>query len=189
MNSLTMKPAKPKTRKARGSTARRLKSHSRGVRSNTPATPTRILVPIDFSPPSMQALHTAAGFARQYGGRITLLHILEPPRLPRVSTYVSVVKLGVSLAELETQLAELGRKHIDPEHFETARVETGSPFEEIVAAARALNTDVIIIATHGYTGLRRVLLGSTAERVIRYSPCPVLTVRQDQRQNWPVGDR
>lgn len=146
-------------------------------------------MPIDFSPPSIHALHTAADFARQYGGRVTLLHVLEPPRLPRLSTYPSVVKLGIALAELETKLTDLGRKHIDPAQFETARVESGKPFEEIVAAARALKADVIVIATHGYTGLKHVLLGSTAERVIRYAPCPVLSVREDQRRDWPIGDR
>jgi universal stress protein A len=146
-------------------------------------------VPVDFSQPSIRALHTAARFAQQYGGCITLLHVFEPPRLSPLSTYLSMVKLEFLMGELQSKLSKLGRMHIDPEHLEITRVELGKPFEEIVAAARLFKTDLIIIATHGFTGVKRVLLGSTAERVIRYAPCPVLTVREDQRQGWLIGER
>jgi universal stress protein A len=184
-----MKPTKAGSGRSGPAPSRGRKTRPQGVRSNPSATPTRILVPIDFSPPSLRALRTAADFARQYGGRITLLHVHEPPSLPRLSTYPSVVKLGIQMTQLETKLSELGRAQLDTAHFDTARIESGKPFEVIVAAARRFKTDLIIIATHGFTGLKHVLLGSTAERVIRLAPCPILTVREDQRQGWPMAGR
>jgi nucleotide-binding universal stress UspA family protein len=63
-----------------------------------------------------------------------------------------------------------------------AEVRTGKPYNEIVLAAKKLGADLIVIATHGYSGLKRALLGSTAERVVRYAPCPVLVVREKEKE-------
>ena len=133
----------------------------------------------------MSALRVAVDFARAYGGRITLLHVLEPPSLPKISVYPYTVKIGILVSQLGSELTALAREHVKPQHFEKALVYHGKPFEEIVRAARVLNIDLIIIATHGYTGVARMVLGSTAERVIRYAPCPVLSVRAGQRHGWP----
>lgn len=149
----------------------------------------RILVPIDFSEPSMGALRAAVNFTRLYGGRVTLLHVLQPPALPRLWQYPQVMKLGIISAEVTTQLTALGRKRVGAEHFDKALVQCGEPFEEIVKAARTLKTDLIIMATRGQAGLKRLFLGSTAERVIRYAPCAVLTVNGEQKPGWPNAKR
>jgi nucleotide-binding universal stress UspA family protein len=60
-------------------------------------------------------------------------------------------------------------------------VRLGHPYQEITDAARELKVDLIVISTHGYTGLKHVLLGSTAERIVRHAPCPVLTVREKEQ--------
>lgn len=133
----------------------------------------------------MSALRVALDFARAYGGRITLLHVLEPPALPKISVYPYTVKIGILVSQLGSELSALAHEHIKPEHFDKALVYQGKPFEEIVRAARVLNIDLVIIATHGYTGVTRMVLGSTAERVIRYAPCPVLSVQAGQKQGWP----
>ena len=180
---MTSKPTK--AGKVVSPTLRSLKPQAPGA--SAAAGDLRILVPIDFSQPSMGALRTAVNFARLYGGRITLLHVLQPPALPRLWQYPQVMKLGIISAEVGTQLTELGRKRVGAEHFDKALVRCGEPFDEIVKVARALKTDLIIIATRGRTGLKRLFLGSTAERVIRYAPCAVLTVNGEQKQSWPAA--
>jgi universal stress protein A len=164
-----------------------LKAQAPAVSATAPTV--RILVPIDFSGPSMGALRTAVSFTRLYGGRITLVHVLQPPSLPRLWAYPHVMKLGIISARLSTEMAALGRKRVGAEHFDKALVRCGEPFDEIVKTARALQTDLIILATRGRTGLKRLFLGSTAERVIRYAPCAVLTVSGERRQGWPAGKR
>jgi nucleotide-binding universal stress UspA family protein len=74
-------------------------------------------------------------------------------------------------------LEALARKELKPAIQSATLVRSGSAFNEIVAVARELQIDLIIIATHGYSGLKHFLLGSTAERVVRHAPCPVLVVR------------
>ena len=178
---------KPQSTQARKSASSRFQA--KASVAGREVKPTRILVPTDFSKPSLRALKAAADFARLYGGRITLLYVLEPPALPTLPTFPNAVKVGIWTAELRSQLEKLGRKHIDPEHYQRALVHYGKPVDEIVEAARVHKMDLIVIATHGYTGLQRVLLGSTAERVIRYAPCPVLTVHLEQKPGWPTSAR
>jgi universal stress protein A len=185
INPLSMKPKQNKAGKGVSPTSRSLKAQARAVSATAQAS--RILVPVDFSEPSMGALRTAVSFARLYGGRITLLHVIQPPAMPRLWAYPQVVKMGIISAQLSSQLTALGRKHIDAEHFDKALVPCGEPFDEIVKAARALKTDLIIMATRGRTGMKHLFLGSTAERVIRYAPCGVLTIHGDQKQGWPAG--
>lgn len=142
-----------------------------------------ILVPIDFSWPSKKALLYAVPFARQFGAKITLLFVLEPPVYTGDIGYVPLeVDDAGSLKAAGEKLGELARQAMDPELLDQALVRTGRPFQEITDAARELDTDLIIIATHGYTGLKHVFLGSTVERVVRHAPCPVLTVREEEHE-------
>jgi nucleotide-binding universal stress UspA family protein len=138
----------------------------------------QILVPVDFSESSDKALRYAAGFAQQFRSRITLLHVIQPMVYPADFGYPPTVvdtldqAVRIQIEERLTALASQG-----PAKMETL-VRLGQPYFEIVAAAKDLNADLIIISTHGRTGLTHALLGSTAERVVRHAPCPVLTVRQ-----------
>lgn len=142
-----------------------------------------ILVPIDFSDTAKKALRYAERLAQQFGAKITLLHVIEP---------VAALDVAYHPLMLETaEVKESARKRVDglarqmrlsPKLLERTLVRYGSPFAEITEAARTLKVDLIVVSTHGYTGLKHVLLGSTAERVVRHAPCPVLTVREKQHE-------
>ncbi len=143
----------------------------------------KILAPVDFSPASEQALRYAVSFAKQFQAALTLVHVVQ--------VNYGVGELGmVDVPMLETQIRENASKRLDalaqdeiPRKFsvETA-VLTGRPATEIVRLAREKDVDLIILATHGHTGLKHVFLGSTAENVVRHAPCPVLTVREQERE-------
>ena len=139
-----------------------------------------LLVPVDFSEPSKKALDYATLFARKLGARITLLSVIEDAPFAGLEENPLAITSQELEAKVKASLAGLGARLVGQERLEAVLVRAGQPFEEIIKAARALKTDLIIIATHGYTGLRRVVLGSTAERVVRLAPCPVLTVRRDE---------
>jgi universal stress protein A len=142
-----------------------------------------ILVPIDFSWPSKKALQYAIPFAQQFGARITLLFVMEPPVYTGDIGYVPLeVDDAGSMLAISEKLAELAQQAMPPDLLAKTLVRTGRPFQEIVDAARELDTDLIVIATHGYTGLKHVFLGSTVERVVRHAPCPVLTVREGEHE-------
>src|SRR5262249_49082480 len=138
----------------------------------------RILVPIDFSAPSLKALRYAQSFAEQFGATICLVHVVEPAFFVHDLRNVPLVKSDKEVVnKAKARLITLARKKTQA--FVPVRPQggVGKPFHEIAAAASKLKADLIIIATHGFTGLKHTLLGSTAERVARYAPCPVLVVR------------
>jgi len=140
----------------------------------------RILVPLDFSGHSRQALDTAIPLAERYGGKITLIHIVEPAYIGGEAglAYLPVDNTGL-LQAAKDRLQKTAGDLIAPALFDKAIVREGSAYHEITEAARKLKADLIVIASQGHTGLSRVLLGSTAERVVRHARCPVLTVRRD----------
>ena len=80
------------------------------------------------------------------------------------------------------QLDALGRKHIGKAVTWQPKLLLGRPADQITKAAKELNIDLIILATHGHTGIKHVVLGSTAENVVRHAPCPVLTVRASEHE-------
>jgi universal stress protein A len=143
-----------------------------------------ILVPTDFSTPSLKALRYAAALAAQFGAKLTLLHVVEPiGPTPDFAYNPLVLDDEVVMANAKEQLQRLlERQGVDVALVERTLVRDGVPFNEISAAASRLKADLIVIATHGYTGLKHVFLGSTAERVVRHAPCPVLVVREDERE-------
>jgi nucleotide-binding universal stress UspA family protein len=81
----------------------------------------------------------------------------------------------------EEKLLRFGRERIGPDIKTSTVVQLGKPYEEIISLAKARRVDLIILATHGYTGVERLFLGSTTEKVIRHAPCPVLVVREKER--------
>jgi nucleotide-binding universal stress UspA family protein len=136
-----------------------------------------ILVPTDFSECSRAAVEQAAQFAQIFGADIRLLHIMEPPMYGldfTLSQPESPPGLREILTEKMRGLTEGLRKlGISAE----GRFGIGVPFLEILQAAKDQAADLIVMGTHGRTGLAHLLLGSTAERVIQRAHCPVLTVR------------
>jgi nucleotide-binding universal stress UspA family protein len=144
----------------------------------------KILVPIDFSPPSKNAFKYAVRFAEEFGGELTLLYVLEPESMtgfmaiPEATAFVEsdIVAAGKNLRSL---IASVRSGKIDRPHW---KVRAGLPSHEIVEAAKEMDVDLIVVATHGYTGWKHFCIGSTAERVVRAAPCPVLVVREKEHE-------
>ena len=141
----------------------------------------RILVPLDFSGKSRQALEFAVPLAQRYGAKIFLIHVVEPvysfAPYPGQTGLAAVNPQPVTEASRE-RLSSLAKQLVPREVLGKPLVRTGRAYHEIVEAADAMAADLIVIATHGHTGLKHVLLGSTAEHVVRHARCPVLTVRR-----------
>lgn len=140
-----------------------------------------ILVPIDFSSTSRKALRYAIPFARQFGGRITLIHVVEPPPYDPALANIPLA-CDIPTASFEKELAAVGELEVGRDLLNKAIIRTGTAFEVISEVAREMQIDLIVLTTHGYTGLKHVFVGSTAERVVRHAPCPVLVVRERERE-------
>lgn len=138
----------------------------------------QILVPVDFSATSEKALKYAGKFVEQFGSSVTLLHVIQPVVYPADFGYPATVldTLDDTARRQIQERLEVLAASLTPKAQTLLRV--GQPYYEITAAAKELDVDLIIITTHGHTGLKHVLLGSTAERVVRHAPCPVLTLRE-----------
>jgi nucleotide-binding universal stress UspA family protein len=143
-----------------------------------------ILVPTDFSAPSSKAVLYAMALAEAHDAKLTLLNVVEPiGGTPDFAANPLVIDSREMTERARKGLNRLvTREGIAPERIEKVLVRHGTPFHEITGAAAELKSDLIVIATHGYTGLKHVLLGSTAERVVRHAPCPVLVVREEERE-------
>lgn len=140
----------------------------------------RILVPIDFSELSRKALGYAVALARSTGARLILLHVVRRERRKSATRMIASPQFEQGkwqqLDESERQLVELRRREIGREPESEAIVQLGNPWREIVHAAKTWHVDLILMATHGTRRLHRILKPSTAERVVRSAPCPVLVV-------------
>ena len=136
-----------------------------------------ILHPTDFSEPASHARKMAIELARDYGARLILLHVVEPP------VYYGELGASVNASDEVRQserekLAEL----VEPKsivHIEPITVD-GMAAQEILRVARERHADLIVVGSHGRSGLGRVLMGSVAEEISRNAPCPVLIVRTPQ---------
>lgn len=135
-----------------------------------------ILVPIDLSRISFKALQYAVPLAKQFGAKITLLHVLEVP--------VSAPELGYLAAggkdgrlDAKHRMEELACRTMPHGVEANVLIRDGVAFDTIATVAKKRSVDLVVLTTHGYTGLKRVLMGSTAERVVRHAHCPVLIVR------------
>jgi nucleotide-binding universal stress UspA family protein len=145
---------------------------------------TKILVPIDFSDCSKKALQYAVPFVKQFGATITLLHVVHVnyvggPEFGALDFPFTEVELRKSA---EQQLAEVAATELQPKTAAETLVRIGQEVVEIVGAAKELESDLIIISTHGRTGLKHVFMGSVAENVVRLAPCPVLVVREQEHE-------
>lgn len=142
-----------------------------------------ILVPTDFSAASFKALDYAYTLSDLFGARLTLAHIVVPVAAP------DLVYGPVAWDETEAmKAAKVRLKEIHEEKGSSASprprilVRRGHPYTEIDQIAKDIRSDLIVVSTHGRSGLRHLLLGSIAERVIRHAPCPVLVVRENEHE-------
>jgi nucleotide-binding universal stress UspA family protein len=136
-----------------------------------------LLVPIDFSRVSHSALEYAIPLAGKFGAKISLVHAMEP--LPYGAGILgSAVDEDFLIQTFGKELADLAAAAIEPERFGQTVVRLGPAYEVIANTARDLRADLIVLTTHGQSCLKHVFMGSTAERVVRYAPCPVLVVRR-----------
>jgi nucleotide-binding universal stress UspA family protein len=147
-----------------------------------------ILAPTDFSEHAARALRYAAGLAERLGATLHLIHVLPDvvPMAPDLVGGAPDMVIAPALPpeyyrETEAESREALGRVLDPSWGAVPSVETdvrrGDPVEEINDYAAGHGIDLIVIATHGRTGLRHVLLGSVAEHIVRHAPCPVLTIR------------
>lgn len=143
-------------------------------------------MPTDFSKFSKNALTYAIAFAEKFGAELHLLHVVQdlalfvpeaitdaPPVVPPVEQFVEAAR---------TALDRVLKECCPPGVTVRPEVVEGTPFHEIIAYARDKDVDLIVMGTHGHTGLVHVLLGSVAEKVVRKAPCPVLTVRHPEHE-------
>jgi nucleotide-binding universal stress UspA family protein len=141
----------------------------------------QILAPTDFSESSKQAIAYAWGWAQTFRAKLLLLHVVALPTYAPQPDETTADLITALLDELKREanvqmaqlLPEAGATNVDV----TRRVVVGVPYETILETVGAESVDLIVMATHGRTGLRHLLMGSVAERVVRLAPCPVLTVR------------
>ena len=141
----------------------------------------KVLVPIDFSDYSKNALNYAVDFAKHFKSELYLIYVVEPVIYP---PDFSMGQIAIPSVDLEMdkrakeELDNLAKKQIPSELNTHVLVKTGKPFIEIIETASETDADIIIIATHGHSGVEHILFGSTAEKVVRKAPCPVLTLRE-----------
>jgi universal stress protein A len=143
-----------------------------GVRASYPRLQ-RILVPLDFSGKSRQALRYAIPLAQKFSARIHLVHVLPAPGK---ATKDELLKQRMSaLKRLGQTAAQLMPTRL---HAWNAVV-AGKPAREILRLVEQNGIDLIVLTTKGGTGLQRALVGSTAEEIMRHAPCPVMSVRRN----------
>jgi len=144
---------------------------------------TRILFATDFSQWARRAEDYACALACSWKASLTVLSVAEFPPGLNPDYPVNHQYLADLLKTASSQLVDLKGRAERQGIAVTTRVATGIPSEEVITAARAEDSDLIVVGTRGKTGLAHVLLGSTAERVTRGAPCPVLTVRMEPADN------
>lgn len=134
----------------------------------------KILCPIEFETKSVTAIEVAERLAACEGAAVCIVHVVTPP-LPKPLEPVRGWETAVN-----DRLRQIANRYFADRGCKTLVVQ-GDPPTAIIRAAEDFEADLIVMATHGHTGLNRVLLGSTTERVVRESPIPVLTVHPNQR--------
>lgn len=147
----------------------------------------KILYPTDFSEYADHARSYVSEMARAFNSKVLLMHTIQAPshyelaynyELALNPEEIGEKRQKAADAKIEEIAAKLRAEGIDVE----TRITLGSAFVDIVAAARKDKVDLIILSTHGWGFIKHVLMGSTAERVVRKAPCPVLTVRKEEHE-------
>jgi nucleotide-binding universal stress UspA family protein len=144
--------------------------------------PKMVLVPLDFSEHSRRALDCAISLAQPFNATIHLLHVVEALVFPPDVEVVDSAALAAQLNEEAAKSLEKWSKEASSRAVIEEDLRAGTPYREIIDAADETKADLIIMGTQGRTGLTRLLIGSTAERVVRHAHCPVLVVRERNPQ-------
>ncbi|MDO9081304.1 MAG: universal stress protein [Desulfuromonadales bacterium] len=141
-----------------------------------------ILFATDFSESSNEAFSYALSFARSFNARLFLLHVISEPVDMR-GFYVPHISFDSLESEIITSakkmLSDFCSTHLKENDNYAYAVGSGVPFEKIITAAEQEHADLIVVGTHGRGGLDHLLFGSNAEKIVRKSPVPVLTVRKN----------
>jgi len=139
-----------------------------------------VLVPYDFSEHSNNSLKYAIKFCEHFNSKIFLIYVIEPPLYPADFSMGQIAIPSIDIefeSKIKDELEKLASNEIGNKLQYEIIVKTGKPFIEIIETASQINADLIIIATHGKSGMEQILFGSTAEKVVRKAHCPVLTLR------------
>ncbi len=146
-----------------------------------------ILCPIDHSVCSKEALKYAVSFAMKDNSKLYLLHVIDIRAFDEsIDTMTPQMPDDESLKQLKTKLLDCIPEEIRDDMEVEAIVVQGIPFVEIITTAKENDIDMIVIGSHGRTGITHMMMGSVSEKVVRKAPCPVLTVRKsDQKFTMP----
>jgi nucleotide-binding universal stress UspA family protein len=139
-----------------------------------------ILTPTDFSAPASEAMTAACELAQTFGAKLTVLHVMETPSYlvdSHAAAHQGPLLLNAMKEQATQELEQVIALLPDTQVEIAGRVMVGVPSQRITETATAERVDLIVMATHGRTGLSHLFLGSVAERVVRTAPCPVLTIR------------
>lgn len=146
----------------------------------------KILYPTDYSELSLAALKYALSFARQFDAQLHCLNVVDEAYQYWLAMGPEGVPIGpdtgLMIKTSKEQMDQFVKDHLSELPKVVTKVITGRPFVEIVRYARQQAIDLIVIATHGRSGFKHVLMGSVAERVVRKAPCPVLTCRSPEHE-------
>lgn len=146
----------------------------------------KICCPTDFSEPSYEALRVANEIALHFSAELVLLHVVTPIPVIPIHDDPSSFNLPLYEKEMETSavkaLKQIQAEKISPKIQSQIVVAQGDPAVQIVKLTEDDNIDVIVIATHGFTGWKKVMFGSVTAKVIRLSACPVLSIRLPQSE-------
>lgn len=144
-----------------------------------------ILFPTDFSEFSLYALDYAVSFAEQYGARLLVMHVVDiflhdpayfAPYVPDRAMFAGYEQ------NARARLEEIVRKRVPAGLKTELIIKEGRAFVEIVRTAKEKEADMIVIATHGRSGISHAMFGSTAEKVVRKAPCPVLSIKHPEHE-------
>ena len=137
-----------------------------------------VLVPLDFSELSLEALRFAVAIAKKFGAEVHLVHVTDEENAPKMfSAGHGMRQTARSMESLRDELLGHG-KQVGGFWPEECHVRPGQPYQEICTLSHEIDASLIVLGTRGHAGLKRILLGSTAERVARFAACPVLVVRR-----------
>lgn len=149
-----------------------------------------LLVPTDFSEESQKAMAYARALLNHFPGTVHLVYAHDVDfsyAVPALLTSAPLISTGEVERRYRKDLEKLAKQFGLPGSAAERHVRTGRAYREICEVASEVGAELIVIATHGRTGLRRLMLGSTAERVVRHAPCPVLVVRETERDCLDIG--